>query len=326
MATTLTSQIIKGYSLIAKTTAVVRMTASATGTQMRTTSSGFTPGTPTGKIVNSGNDNWIEVMQVPFTNGFVKSTDVRILNANKTEVYMSVSPNGSTGFQIMFSANPPGSTTTPTTSTTQNISESQAKSELDQFVLNEQNVFASLGRSQALLTKIPNSVNVTPQINTINTLTARYNKRQNSLNNAKGFKAAVANFNLFRIIKTSTPNSSVNGFGALPAVLIVPIVKWGLVGATALTIWLIVRSNKSEGLSDLKLCKDVEAILNSKLTPEESAKVVNEFESQRKQAFAEGKKSSDGTIGQVAKFLMWGTLGVGVAIIAKKVFFKNNNA
>jgi hypothetical protein len=259
-------------------------------------------------------------MQVPFNNGFVKSTDVKILNANKSEVFMYVSPNATSGFQIMFSANPPN-----TTPATQNVSESQAKSEIDQFVLNEQNVFASLGRSQALLTKIPKSVNVTAQVNSLNTLTARYNKRQNTLNSVKGFKAAVANFNIFKIIKTSKPNSSVNGLGAVPAILLVPVVKWGLVGVSALTIWLIVRSNKSEGLSDMKFSKDIETILSQKLTPEEQKKVVNEFENQRKQAFKEGKKSADGMVGQVAKFLMWGTLGVGVAIIAKKVFFKNDN-
>ena len=317
MATTLSSLLIRNYSLIAKSTVTVRMTASATGVAMRSTSSGYSVGTPTGKIVNSGNDNWIEVLQIPYNNGFVKSTDVRILNDKNTEVYMSVSPNGTAGFQIFFSANPPGTTTT---STTQNISETQAKSELEQFIVNEQNVFSVLGRCQALLTKIPTSVNVTAQINTINTLTDRYNKRQNTLNNAKGFKAAVANFNLFRIIKTSNPSSSVNGFGALPVALIVPIVKWGLVGVSALAIWLIVRNNKSEGLSDLRLSKDVEGILSQKLSEEERKRVINEFEQQRQRAFEEGKKNSDGTLGQIGTILKWGAIGIVVAIVAKKVF------
>jgi hypothetical protein len=316
---TLTSQLIKNYSLLGRLSAPVRSSASATSSLLRSIFAGMSAGTATGKIVVSGNDYWIEVSQTPFANGFVKSTDLRILNDKKTEVFLNITHSGGTSYKIAFTTTAP--TPTTTTSTTQNVSESQAKSEIDQFVLNDQNVFASLGRSQSLLTKIPQSVNVTAQVNTINTLTARYNKRQNTLNNAKGFKAAVASFNLFKIIKTSKPNSSVNGLGAVPAILLVPVVKWGLVGVTALTIWLIVRSNKNEGLSDLKLSKDVEAILNSKLTPEETKKVINEFETQRKQAFAEGKKSATGPIGQVAQFLMWGTLGVGVAIIAKKVFF-----
>ena len=115
-----------------------------------------------------------------------------------------------------------------------------------------------------------------------------------------------------------------NGLGAWQ-ILLVPVIKWVLVGITALSIWLIIRSYKSEGLSDLKLSKDVEDVLSQKLSQEEHKKVVAEFEQQRKQAFDEGKKSSPGVIGQMGNLVKWCVIGVGVAIVAKKVFFKSKN-
>jgi len=112
------------------------------------------------------------------------------------------------------------------------------------------------------------------------------------------------------------------GLGAFPIVLLVPVVKWAIVGITVLTIWLIIRNNKTEGLSDLKLSKDVEDILSQKLSQEEHKKVVAEFEQQRQQAFDEGKKTNGGIVGQFGNLVKWCVIGVGVAIVAKKVFFK----
>jgi hypothetical protein len=306
---TIISQILKKYSIVANGTLPVRSTASATANVIRNVGSGFSAGVITGKIVVAGTQRWIEVMQVPFSNGFVNSSGVKIFNEQKKEVFLLVTQTSPTTYTISFV------TTLP---------EPQAKSEIEQFVTNEQNVFASLGRSQALLNKIPKTVNVTTQQSTVNTLTLRYNKRQQSLGSIKGFQTSVANFSVIKAIKTISPASgSLSGLGAVPALLLVPVVKWGLLGVTALVVWAVVSKNKSEGLSDLRLCKDVESILSLKLSEEERKKVIAEFDKQRVQAFAEGKKASVGTIGQIGNLLKWGVIGIGVAIIAKKVFFKN---
>jgi hypothetical protein len=106
--------------------------------------------------------------------------------------------------------------------------------------------------------------------------------------------------------------------GALPLAIIVPIVKYAVVASAIVAIALIVRNNKAEGLSDLKLSKDIENILAQKLTPEESKKVINEFERQRVQAFEEGRKSAGGTIGQLTNLLKVGVVGMGIYFIIKK--------
>jgi hypothetical protein len=313
--TTLVSENIKKYLPTGRISAPVRSSASATSSLLRSVFAGNSAGTPTGKIVVSGNDYWIEVSQTPFANGFVKSTDLRILNEQKTEVFLSITQSGTTTYKIAFSTTAP---TTTVTTTTQNISESQAKSELEQFIINDQNVFASLGRCQVMLKKIPSSVNVSVQENTLTSIINRYNVRQLRLANIKEFQSTPASHHIMKSIAALPPTpSSFMGLGAVPA-LVVPIVWWAVAGATALSIWLLIRNNKAEGLSDLKLSNDIEKILSEKLTEEERKKVVNEFETQRQQAFAEGKKNTGGTIGQLANLAKWGAIGFGVYFIVKK--------
>ncbi len=307
---TVTSEHIKTYLLLSKQSLVVRSSASATSSAIRNIGGGYSVGTPTGKIrIISGLDVWIEVMQPPYNNGFVKSCDVKIFNEKKQEVFLLLTQLSPTMYNVAFS-------------TTPNISERQAKSELDQFILNEQAVFASLGRSQALLKKIPATANVSTQRNSINTLTQRYNNRQRRITSLKGVNVSVANYKSIHAIPVSpAPRPQLYGFGAIPVMLIVPIVKWAIVGITVLSVWLVVRNNKSEGLSDLKLSKETERILSQKLSEEERKKVTDEFEQQRKQAFAEGKETSGGVIGKITRFLMWGAIGAGMAIVVKKAFF-----
>ncbi|MCL2682235.1 MAG: hypothetical protein FWE63_01960 [Bacteroidales bacterium] len=314
---TITSQNIKKYSLLAKGSVVVRASASATANLIRNVSNGLSVGMPTGKIVVVGLERWIEVMQIPFNNGFVNSSAIKILNEQKQEMFLSVLQTSATTYNISFKTTPSTATTPATT-----LSEPEAKSELDKFILNEQNVFSSLGRSQALLKKIPKTVNVTSQQNSINTLTERYNKRQQKINSVKGLQTSFADFNYFEAIAAHPPRPIFfNGLGAVQT-LIVPVVYWALVGVTAIAVWAVVKSNKSEGLSDLKLSKDVENILSQKLSEEERKKVIAEFDKQRTDAFAEGKKAAGGTIGAIGNLLKWGVIGVVTAIVVKKYVLK----